>query len=57
MNDGKTEFMIVGSKHQFEKCVTESIDVNGIHITPTTCIKFLGARTDQQLSFKKTHVC
>ena len=34
MNDGKTEFMIVGSKHQLEKCVTESIDVNGIHITP-----------------------
>ena len=53
MNDGKTEFMIVGSKHQLEKCVTESIDVNGIHITPSTCIKFLGAWTNQQLSFKK----
>ena len=47
MNDGKSEFMIMHSKHQQEKCETESIDVNGIHITPSTCIKFLGAQTDQ----------
>ena len=56
MNDGKTEFMIVGSKHQLEKCETESIDVNGMHITPSTCIRFLGAWTDQQLSFKNTYL-
>ena len=56
MNDGKTDFMIVGSKHQLKKCETESIDVNGIYIIPSACIKFLGAWTDQQLSFKK-HIC
>ena len=53
MNDGKTEIMIVGSKHQLKKCETESKDVTGIHITPSPCIKFLEAWTDQQLSFKK----
>ena len=49
----KTEFMIVGLKHQLKKCETESIDVNGICITSSPYIKFLGAWTDQQLSFKK----
>ena len=53
MNDGNTKFMIVGSKHQLKKCETESINVNSIHITPLPCIKFLGAWTQQQLSFKK----
>ena len=53
MNDSKTEFMIVGSKYQLKKCETESIDVNGILVTPSPCIKVLGALTDQQLSFKK----
>ena len=45
--------MIVGSKHQLKKCETGNIDVNGIHVTLSPCIKFLGALTDQQLSFKK----
>ena len=53
MNDGKTEFMTLGLKHQLEKCETESININGIHIRPSPCIKFLGAWTDQQLSLKK----
>ena len=34
-----------------KKCETESIDGNDKHITPSTCIKFLGAWTNQQLSF------
>ena len=53
MNDGKTEFMIVGSKHQLKKCETESINVNGIHSTPSPYIKFPGAWTDQRLSLRK----
>ena len=55
MNDGKTVFMIVGSKHQLKKCETESINVNGIHITPSSYIKFLGTWTDQQVSLKNTY--
>ena len=41
MNDGKTEFMIVSLNHQLNKCETKSINVNGICITPSSCIKFL----------------
>ena len=56
MNDGKTEFMIVGSKFKLKKCETESIDVNGIHITPSPYIKFLIVWTDQQLSVKNMYL-
>ena len=53
MNNGKTEFMIEGSKQQLKKCETESINVIGTLITPSPCIKFLEAWINQQLSFKK----
>ena len=33
LNSDKTEFMYFGTTHQLKKCLIDSIDVNGNHIT------------------------
>ena len=52
MNDGKTEFIIFGSKRMLQQCQTEELDVNSVTVTKSPCIKLLGANLDQDLNFK-----
>ena len=52
MNDGKTEFMMFGSKYQLSKCVTHQININGASMQNADVIRYLGAWMDKQLSFK-----
>ena len=49
INDLKTEFMIVGSKHQLEKVNIEEITVGTCKIKPVDCLKNLGVIFDQNL--------
>ena len=42
MNDGKNEFLFIGSRQQLGLCDTEGIPVNGINIFGAAHIKYLG---------------
>jgi hypothetical protein len=53
MNPTKTEFILFGNKHQLNKCITQHLNVNGTDIARTTCIKYLGAQMDEQVSMDK----
>ena len=52
LNSDKTEFMYFGTTHQLKKCLIDSIDVNGNHITRSEILQYLGAFLDQLLNFK-----
>ena len=52
MNDGKTEFIMFGSKYQLNKCVTHHININGLSVQKADVIRYLGAWMDKHLSFK-----
>ena len=53
MNSNKTEFMLIGSKQQLQKCNTKQININSENIIMSETIKYLGAWIDSNLSFKK----
>ena len=53
MNDGKTEFILYGSREQLLKCETTSINVNGNSIERAECIKYLWVSLDKNLNMKK----
>ena len=53
MNSDKTEFILIGSKQQLQKCHTKQININSENITRSETIKYLGAWIDNNLSFKK----
>jgi hypothetical protein len=53
MNDSKTEFILLGSRQQLAKCITNQINVNGQCVERTNIIKYLGAWIDQNVSFKR----
>ena len=53
MNSDKTEFILIGSKQQLQKCHTEQININSENITRSETIKYLGAWIDSNLSSKK----
>ena len=53
MNDGKTEFILYGSRQQLLKCETTLINVNGNNIKREECIKYLGVSLDKNLNMKK----
>ena len=52
LNSDKTEFMYFGTTQQLKKCLINSIDVNGDHITRSEIVWYLGVFLDQQLNFK-----
>ena len=52
LNSDKTEFIYFGTTHQLKKCLIDSIDVNGKHITRSETVQYLGAFLDQLLNFK-----
>ena len=53
MDEGKTEFIIIGSGHQIAKCSTTHLDVNNIEVHRSNVIKYLGTHMDEKLSFKE----
>ena len=53
MNEGKTEFIIIGSSHQIAKCSTTHLNVNNIEVQRSSVIKYLGTHMDKKLSFKE----
>ena len=53
MNEGKTEFIIIGSGHQIAKCSTTHLNVNNIEVQRSNVIKYLGTHMDEKLSFKE----
>ena len=50
MNDGKTEFIMFGSKAHLAKCITNIININGTEVQRSEVIKNLGAWLDQNLT-------
>ena len=52
MNDGKTEFIMFGSKYQLNKCITHQININGVPVQSADVIRYLGAWMDKYLSLK-----
>ena len=53
INNGKTEFILLGSRSQLTKCITEVVDVNGIEVTRSESICYLGLWLDQCMSLKR----
>ena len=53
MNSDKTEFIMIGSKQQLQKCYTKQFNINSENIIMSETIKYLGAWIDSSLSFKK----
>ena len=53
MNSDKTEFILIGSKQQLQKCHSKQININSENIAKSGTIKYLGAWIDSNLSFKK----
>ena len=52
MNNGKTKFIMFGSKYQLNKCVTHQININGVPVQSADVIRYLGAWMDKHLSLK-----
>ena len=50
INNGKTEFIMFGSKVQLAKGITNIININGIEVQRSEVIKYLGAWLDQNLT-------
>ena len=59
INDGKTEFLLIGSKKQLNKITIDSIRIGVSEIQPATSVKNLGAVIDSNLSMEKhiTNTC
>ena len=53
MNNAKTEFILFGSRHQLQKCTTESLSAHREEISCSNCIKYLGTWMDQEMSFRQ----
>ena len=53
MNSDKTEFILIGSKQQLQKCNTKQININSENIIMSETIKYLGTWIDSNLSFRK----
>ena len=52
MNNGKTEFILFGSRSQLTKCTTEVVDVIGTEVSRSESIHYLGVWLDQYMSLK-----
>ena len=52
INDGKTELMIIGSKHNVSKLNISSIKIGDAEIKPVSSLRNLGAMIDENLSME-----
>ena len=52
INDSKTEFLIIGSKHQLNEITIDSIKIGDSEIEPVTSVKNLGVLIDNNLSME-----
>ena len=52
INDGKTEFMIIGSKHNLSRLNINSIKIGDTEIKPVTSLRNLGSMIDENLSME-----
>ena len=52
MNDEKTDFIIFGPRQQLAWLVTMDINVNGVIVSKSSYIKYLGADLDERMSLK-----
>jgi len=53
INDGKTEFMIIGTKQQLRKINIEHLMVGGTSVTPVNVAKNLGTWFDSNLNLRE----
>jgi len=53
MNGDKTELIYFGTAQQLNKCITNSMTVNGIEVISNEVITYLGALLDKLLTFKQ----
>ena len=53
LNDSKTEFLIMGSKHQLKKLSTKNISIGEAQISASNSARNIGAIFDLQLSMKE----
>ena len=53
MNESKTEFIHFGGSRQLEKCITNTINLNGEDIQWSNVTRYLGVYLDLTLSFKE----
>ena len=53
MNNNKTEVILFGSKLQWDKCKTKTLNVNNTEIELADKIKYLGVLLDQKLNLKQ----
>lgn len=52
MNDSKTEFIVFGSRHQLNKALITSLNVNSELVNASDSVKYLGAHLDRNLNLK-----
>ena len=52
MNEEKTEFILCGSRSKLQQCITQILNVNGVHIPRNDCVKYVGGYIHSQLNFK-----
>ena len=52
MNDAKTEFIVLGTTHNFRKNTLDNIEIGNAKIHQTSKIKFLGVHLDEKLNLK-----
>ena len=52
MNDGKTEFIVIGTSSSLRKNTLDSIEIGNTKIRRASKMKFLGVFLDEKLSFK-----
>ena len=53
MNESKTIFISFGGSRQLEKCINNTIIINGEDIQWSNVTRYLGAYLDSTLSFKE----
>ena len=53
LNDGKTEFMLIGTKQQLSKVNIDSLTVGSIDVAPVTVARNLGAWFDSNLNLQE----
>jgi hypothetical protein len=53
MNDGKTEFMVIGTKQQLAKVSIDHLKVGCTSVSPASVVKNLGTWSDSNLTLRE----
>ena len=53
LNDEKTDFVILGSKHNLKKVTTSHVTIGDAKIKPSDCVKNIGASLDKEMQLEK----